>query len=690
MRALLIAEKPSLMRTIQSVYLDHRNQFTDEIDFLCQAGHIIGLKNPKQIDAEKYKKWELSHLPEIFPYQYHATKTELLSKIKQALDTGSYDYIIHAGDPEQEGELLIRETLLYLHCNLPVKRFWSNDLSTNNVLSALLNLKDDKNYDGLYEAGLLRQHIDAQMGWNYTETISLKMGDLCKTGRVKAAIISLIVQKELAIQNYVEKITYKPSFTYKDCVFINDTEYEDENTCLQQLPHDDSNSAHILDVTNTKHTKKAPKLFKQSTLQVEMYQLTKWQPDKTLAVTQALYEAKAVSYPRSGCEYISTSVDIGSIAKSVIKENLFPVDVSILGRNPEEVKKDKTYCNDKAIATEGHTGIIPTGMGLPNNATPDMAILYEVICRRFLAIFANPKITNTLKVTAHPLAKSDMLFYYSDTIDIDAGYEWILNPKYNMRTGKNVTFEKNTNISPVEYAAKECKSTPPRRYNPGSLVKTMEHPEDYEDENGKVPFELGRESTRATIIKECLENGYYSLAKDGYHAEQKAMIVYENFQNLSLFNIKESGYWESLLDKVRNQEETRESIEDYLIKKMQSDILKAKQLTPSTVLKNRTSMEPIGICPHCNGDILYGKYGAFCKNKCGIMIGKAYNKDLTKSQLTSILKGKKTLINGFISKKGTPYNAYLTLKGCSEFDFKGETRYGLNYDMELCNNKKTK
>lgn len=685
MRALLIAEKPSLMRTVKEAYLKNRSKITDDIDFLAQAGHIIGLKTPKELNKEKYGIWSLDTIPEIYPYEYRVNegKENLLQEIKRSLDSGNYDYVIHAGDPDGEGELLIAETLEYLGNELPVKRFWSNDLTESAIVNALLNMKDDCIYRPIYDAALTRQHADFQFGMNVTSGASLRLGDLCKLGRVKAPIISIIVQRELELENYVEKKSYKPAFHYKDCEFVLDTAYDTEDEAVKHLP--DADCAKVLDVDVKKKTTKPPKLFKLSTLQVEAHKQLKWAAAKTLNVLQTLYEAKATSYPRSACEYISSNEDIGGIAKKVLQEGVFLPDMSLLTKDPSDVQKDKTYCNDKAIASEGHTAIIPTGEGLPANATPDQKALYEIICRRFIAMFTTSKETQTTKVTASPKGTEDV-YEFSETVDLVVGFETILNPKYEQRHGKGVAFQKGMELNPISLHAKECKTKPPSRYNDGSLIKTLDNPAAYEDEEGdKTKFKIGTEATRANIIEECIQNGYFTKEKSQFYATEKAKIVYNAFKTIPLFDIQESGRWESLFEKIRHSEMQGDQVEHELLNQMKFSVSAIKNMEIGQKIKKESKeSEELGKCPKCGESVATGKYGAYCKGKCGINLSKAFGKTLTDTQLKSILNGKKTLVKGIPKKDDNKktYDAYLTKEGVSSYEYNGKTYYSIKYHME--------
>ena len=203
MRALLIAEKPSLRRTIEAVYKKYIKEIPYEIDFMDQRGHLLTLVLPDEMDPA-LKKWSWSTLPiepeRLGGWRYKViqerktgnflTSSERYEAIRKKLLTEKYDFIINAGDPDQEGELLIRIVLAELkkelHAeqasnykqSLPIKRFWSNDTTEPKVLEALKNLRDDDNDPmlvNLLKAAYGRQHSDYRVGMNISRAASLKM-----------------------------------------------------------------------------------------------------------------------------------------------------------------------------------------------------------------------------------------------------------------------------------------------------------------------------------------------------------------------------------------------------------------------------------------------------------------------------------------------------------------------------------
>jgi DNA topoisomerase-3 len=693
MKAILIAEKPSLMREIQAAYREHRSEIPFEIDFLSQAGHLVGLKMPEEIDEEKYKKWRLDNFPIDVPYQYKILpgKGDLVKNIRTAVRNGEYDFVIHAGDPDGEGELLIRLVLDYVGNALPVKRFWINDQTHAAIVRALNHMRNDSEYDAVYHAALVRQHEDYQFGMNATGTATLKLGELYKLGRVKAAIIRMIVDRELAIRNFVQSSTWKRCFTYDGCEFVNGEEFEEETRAKASLPA--FPYATVTEVKDEVKSHKAPKLYKLSTLQTDAHKKLHFSGAQTLALLQNLYEAKVVSYPRTDCEYISSGVDIGSIKNNIC--NAVGVDTKLLVRSADSVKGDSQYVNDKAIASEGHTAIIPTGAGSFASLGENEKKLYDLIARRFLAIFGNVKQVRNLSVTAIPGEDAILGNYvWKESMDVAAGYELVLDPSYQCKIGKNRSFQKGQVLKPVEFTTKECVAKPPARYNDGSLIAAMDKPEAFQDGEKKVAYKIGTPATRANIIKECIACGYIQADKNGVYAStQKAERVIEELGDIALFNVTNSGRWEAMLEQIRHGEADAKEVETLLQKECINitEDIKSRDIKKAAYSRGEGSASVLGTCPKCGGNIVSGKFGAYCTNKCGMQVSKAMGKVLTDAQVRSLLEGKKVLIRGIKSSKPgkSPYDAYLKVTGTEDFTYQkngtGEpiTMTGLKFEISF-------
>lgn len=192
------------MRTIKETYETVTGLDYKITKFTAQAGHLVRLLLPSELDEEQ-KKWAWENLP-FYPeehggwkYRIIEGKTQLFNDIKKEINSGNYDFIIHAGDPDQEGQLLVQLVLDQCKNKLPVKRFWSNDLTPKAIEKALKNLKDNDNDPfliNLYKAGLMRQKTDYLYGMNFSQAISLKTSQTMSIGRVKAPTTKIIVDRE--------------------------------------------------------------------------------------------------------------------------------------------------------------------------------------------------------------------------------------------------------------------------------------------------------------------------------------------------------------------------------------------------------------------------------------------------------------------------------------------------------------
>lgn len=599
MKALLIAEKPSLMNDIRSAYNRHKREIPIDIDFVALHGHILALKEPRELD-KKYEKWNLDNFPVTFPYEYKYSRTDagLITQIKNATKGSDYDVIIHAGDPDQEGQLLVDELLILLGNKKPVLRFWTTSTTEPSIVAALKNLKPNEEYKGFYEAALLRQHSDFQIGMNITVAATVKYAPfktVYRVGRVKAALLSLITELEKKIQDFVPNTSYKKAFLYptnaidKPDEFVNKTEYETK-------PSDLPTSAIVSSVKYSNKTVKAPKLFKLSSLQSECYKQFGWDSNKTLNLLCGLYEAHLVSYPRTDCEYLPTNIDL----------------VPILGK--DYPKTDRDYFNDNAIASEGHTAIIPTGERA--SLSGDAKKLYDLIYRRFCAIFAPQKKTTTVKVIA--VANKEE-YVWSYTWNTEDGFETVLNPQYKAPEVYNDRYKETMVLSPVKGIVKECVTKPPARYNMGSIIERLDMKTEIDGKT--IEFSLGTPATRAKIVSECVDNGYFEIKKGVYYPTELAFAIMDAIGNLPIFDYTLSAQWEKNFKAIQRGE--KGITEDYYIKLTHDMVntIKADPRSRQSFAKSATATSLL--CPHCNQPLVAKK----TKTKKNIFTHEVYPND---------------------------------------------------------------
>ena len=343
-KGLFISEKPSVKELVKKIFTMHRSEFSFDLDFATQSGHLVTLMKPDEID-EKLKVWSWDTLPILaeehggYKYKVIPSSKENYYNIKNMLSTGIYDFVVHAGDSDQEGELLVRLVLNSLNCRLPVMRYWENGQTEKSVLNSLHNMRPDSDpmFTNFYRAALIRQHSDYDLGINGSRALGLKMNVKgMAVGRVKAAILSMVVKRDNDIANFIPHTSYQVVTTYnkgfsgtlfekiksaaspdkkaeiKEEIVRFDTK-EEALAVINKL----SDRAVVKEHTIKEGRQYAPQLYHLATLQVDANRLYSISPDKTLEIAQSLYEKHILSYPRTDCPYLAEDMDFRKMLSRV-------------------------------------------------------------------------------------------------------------------------------------------------------------------------------------------------------------------------------------------------------------------------------------------------------------------------------------------------------------------------------------
>ncbi len=663
-KALLIAEKPSEMRNIKEVYEKHKSEIPYEITFLAQRGHLMTLKLPNELDEEQ-SEWAWETLP-FHPedhggWQYKIieekkegkflTSKERLDAIRTELKSGDYDFIINAGDPDQEGELLVRIVLAHLKPSIPVKRYWSNDTTEGKVLDALKNLLDDDHDPmlvNLLAAAYGRQHSDYRFGMNISRAASLKMGVMAACGRVKTPILAIVCKREEEIKDFKPTTKYGVMAMYdegfsgqlynaaeeaegsdeedekdeaaKGLVWF-DTEDEAQE-CIEEL----GRRATVVKSERKRVETFAPKLYKLATAQVAAGKLG-MTSSETLETIQSLYEKGYVSYPRTDCEYLSSHEDFDAMLDAAasctpIKSYVESIDRSVIAK----VKKTKKWVNDDKLKESGHSALAPTTKA-PNFATltPYEQTIYTLISRQFAAIFMPPLVQEKTLVVTEISGKS---FKSVGKTTIDAGYAKMLGTKF---TDMEIPVHDEDDVIGVEdFEVSSKTSTCPKRFTDGDLIAVCEAPHKYLDDPSLKALgkrlSIGTPATRASIIKELIDKNKYlerhkegKTGKDGKKKEKEYIIpsetgqqIYDNLKDLDICKVDLTGIWEEKLEKVRKGEMTLAELEEGMREHVNALVENIKN--NSDITKVFTTKKTVCKCPSCDGDIIIGSKGFYCSN----------------------------------------------------------------------------
>ena len=394
-----IAEKPDLAKIISegiSGSVERKNGYIikgNDILTWC-FGHLLSLDEPEAY-GDEYKKWSVSVLP--IPFKYCVKRDnngkidkgakEQLAIIKELVNRSDVTEVVHCGDADEEGQLLVDEVLSFLKVTKPVKRLLLHDLSSSAVAKEIKSMKSNSEYKGISESGYARSQADWLVGLSLTRSVSVMMnkGGVYSIGRVSTPILSLIVNRDLEREQHKVSYYYAITGKFGDIIANYDVKENivDESEARRIVNECNGKDSNLV-VTKSHKSSSAPLVYNLLKLQVDCAKLYNYKPEKVLEITQQLREKyRAITYNRSDCEYLPESIwdDRNRILDS-IKDI---VDVSKLDRS----KKSKCF-NDKNITA--HFGIIPNGDKVNINSMNEQERnVYTLIAKRFAMQFMEDK-----------------------------------------------------------------------------------------------------------------------------------------------------------------------------------------------------------------------------------------------------------------------------------------------------------
>lgn len=684
MKALLIAEKPSLMRTIEGVYSKHKAEIGYDIKFMAQSGHLLTLMSPDEL-SDDMKKWSWDNIP-FHPENYDGfkykvierektgrfnTPQETFEELKREIASGSYDFVINAGDPDQEGELLIRIVLAELKNPLPIKRFWSNDLTEDKVLDAMVNLRDDDADPmliHLLDAAYGRQHSDYRFGMNISRAATLKMKTRVACGRVKTPIMSLVCKRELEIENFTPSTCYGVKAVYDegyegqlfdDAAPVEEDDEDskedanekgvvwfDDKKEAEELIRSLSSPATVTKFESKKVESYAPKLYKLATLQIAAGKagLT---GDETLAILQGLYERGFLSYPRTDCEYISSNENFKAMLSSAFSIPEYAQYASLVtDKAIGKVRHTKKWVDDKKLAEAGHSALTPTTKR-PNlsSFSEKELLIYKLVCRSFIAIFLPPLVQQKTLLVTDIGGNS---FRSTGKTLVSKGYAEIMGT--NFSDVQIPEHKEGDSIVVNDFILSEKTSTCPKRYTDATLIAACEKPHKYLDDKSLKELgerlKIGTPATRSSIIKELIERDEYldrkKVKRTSYIVPtSKGRFIYDNMKDCAICRVDMTGMWEEKLELVRTGGKSLAELEKEMmddVDNMVSDI-KNSDITPKA-----KSVEIGATCPKCGGELMESTKSFFCRNyREGCKVGcfkSICDSTIDKEEFLELLSGK--------------------------------------------------
>ena len=571
-----IAEKPSVAKDLAEILgaKTRRDGFYEGNGYQVTwtFGHLCTLKEPHDYN-EKWKSWRLESLP-IIPESFGIKVIEdngvkkQFSVIENLVK--SAETVVNCGDAGQEGELIQRWVLQKANCKVPVKRLWISSLTEEAIRKGFKELKEAKNYDRLYAAGSARAIGDWLLGINATRLFSTKFGKgttVLSIGRVQTPTLALIVQRQKEINAFKQEEYWELKTIYRETEFtcqINRLKSSDKaQNGLEYL----LNKPFEITSFEQKEGKEGnPRLFDLTGLQVEANKKKGYSAEETLKHVQSLYEKKLVTYPRVDTTYLS--------------EDLHPKIPGILSNledyaafvNPllqKSILKSKQIFDDKKVSD--HHAIIPTGVK-PGAWSMDEKIIYDMICRRFIAVFyPECKVSNTTV-----LGKVDELIFKATGKQIlEPGWRVLYQNDKKEEEDKKTDEEKTLPLfvegesGPHEPFIHQGKTTPPKPYTEATLLRAMETAGKLvEDEEMRDMLKLngiGRPSTRANIIETLFKRRYIEKKKKNILATDTGINLIDTIQNDLLKSVELTGQWERKLRLIEKGEYDMQTFKAELI-----------------------------------------------------------------------------------------------------------------------------
>ena len=648
-KALLIAEKPSLMRDIKNAYEHCQNEIDYDIDFVAQVGHLVELYDPVELNP-LYKDWKEEYLP-INPdneggwkYKVIRSVRDVYSNIESAIKSGKYDYIIHAGDPDQEGELLVNLVLQKIGNTLPVLRFWSNDTTQVALENALKNLKDDTapEYVNLLNAARIRQHADWLFGINGSRGIAARIysgrENKIAAGRVMTWVLTAIVDREDEIKNFIPKTVYgvkiqldTPSGVLPAQLYepqTNETEKpkkdnkeEDESTGYVYFKTKNEADNFINKLTNIgtissikteRMTTYAPKLYKLATIQSEAARAYGYTSGETLEIIQSLYEKHLVSYPRTDCEVLSSNENLKAIISSAAAIPEYVSAANIAVTKISKVLKIKKYINDKELQKHGHSALVPTSCSPDLGSLTDKEInIYKMIARRFLSIFEDPLIQDKTTVITDV---DGYKFRTSGKIVIDKGFTTFLG--ISVKDAVIPAVNENDKFPIIKKEVTDKTSVCPKRFTEGTIIDAMENPSKYLSDitikDSVEDLKIGTSATRGDIIKKLEKNKYIEAKNNILSPTDFGTFMIHTIRGISLCRVDTTGEWEILLSKVKSGEMSEEDAYNY-VKEQLDILLKDIKGINKVSYGSGGAREAIMTCPACGKNIYESTRNYYCE-----------------------------------------------------------------------------
>ena len=700
-KRLIIAEKPSVARDIASALKIPANGHgcfeSPEFVVSSAVGHLLEMILPPELDHAK-KRWALNDLP-LLPARFELAPVDdsnsqlklLLGLLKRADVTG----VINACDAGREGELIFHNIMRYAECRKPVERLWLQSMTPTAIRDSYHKLRTGKAMEPLADAAVSRAEADWLVGINGTRVLTVTEATRQKTpvGRVQTPTLALIVNREQEIRDFKSKKVWlvKATFqaiagTYAGTWF--DPEFKGEGKAeriwekskAEQIATACLGRSSTVTDQSKQVTKNCPPLYDLTTLQREANQKLGFSAAHTLKIAQVLYENyKVLTYPRTDARVLPDDyVPVAQATMNMLSTHHAPMKsfaTQVITNG--WIKPDKRIFNSAKVTD--HFAIIPT-TNEPRNLPDDEAALYNLVARRFVAVFfPAAEYLETERISRVECQDKEINHFKSrGKVTMNAGWTVVYGADAELADDQ----EFNAALPAVDAAERppvqEAKSIgektkPPQRYTEASILSAMESAgrgiEDEELKDAMAGRGLGTPATRAAILEGLIRSEYLVRKKRELHPTDKAFALLTRLKSLALDSLcspQLTGEWEFKLHQIERGKFQRTVFMQEIHANVSSLVAKVKQTAP------KVEASPDLCCPTCKKPLQIRPDAYCCPDRHVYLNKQIAQRPMTIEEFKTLTStGSVGPLEGFISKLGKPFAAKLIIneKGFPAFDF---------------------
>jgi DNA topoisomerase-3 len=712
-KTLIIAEKPSVARdltdALPGTFENHESYYESEDTVITFAvGHLVELIAPEEYD-ERFKKWRMDDLP-IIPdeFRLHARDKKAEKQLKvihKLLQRDDVDKVVNACDAGREGELIFAYIYETSGVDKPVERLWINSLTKTAIKEGFEHLRPGEQLRQLEAAARSRSEADWLVGMNATRAATIRgrawVGGVVSLGRVQTPTLALLVKREREIQAFVPEpywlvhAEFDPR--YQGLWFEGDeTRLKEAKRAEEIAAKVSGKDGTVESVERKEQSERAPLLYDLTSLQRDANRRFGFSARRTLQVAQSLYEdKKAITYPRTSSRWLSgdlvpqlkpTAATLQPIGEYAAAARY------VLGLQQLPLAR---VVNDSKV--DDHHAIIPTDVEHEvSRFSPDERRIFDLIARRFLAVFHPP--ARYARTTVVTLVEEER-FRSRGKVTLEAGWRGVYGllsdadaqQQRQDEEGENESAElppleqgQTVKCASAEVEAKETK--PPPRYTEATLLSAMETAgkliDDEELREAMKESGLGTPATRAETIETLIRREYIERAGKDLTPTPKGLQVITMLEEHPLTSPELTGNWEKRLTDIEHGTDDRGKFIDDIAEFTRATVEKIAELDKEKLRPERVEL---GLCPRCGaetGEIIRENSKAYgCtswksreETGCGFVIWKRVaGRTITPELARQLLEEGRTkeVISGFKSRAGKPFRARLVLNGEGkvEFDF---------------------